>query len=132
MAKELNRINTFSDTNRDVNRHFGEQIIIFSAYNEYDAVNGNDLYDIELAEENSNLRQNNFKDLNDNLMVVAQRKGQNEYVEFIEPKVSNRVKFIETIKRGEVNDEANAQPYSQLRFSNFIFIGTFFISIPIC
>lgn len=64
-------------------------------------------------------------------LVVAQKKGQSEYVEFIEPKVSNQIKHGEILKKRveehQTVRKTNFKPV--LHLGNFLTLGMLLLPI---
>uniref|UniRef100_A0A915Q7X4 Uncharacterized protein n=1 Tax=Setaria digitata TaxID=48799 RepID=A0A915Q7X4_9BILA len=77
-------------------------------YSEYGEPESNDVYDIDTRNAKNAMKRTNTE------LIIAQKKGQSEYVGFVEPKVSNQMKHRETMKkRVEVEQtvqQANLKP----------------------
>lgn len=102
-----------------------------SAYDEYNEPESNDVYDIDIENAENTAVQGTATKL-----VAAQKKGQSEYVGFIEPKVSNQMKHKEILKKRlddhQMVQETNFKP--MLHLGNFLTLGMplfpIFISSP--
>lgn len=103
-------------------------ICFIAAFNEYDepGESGNTMYDIDFQ----NADRNAVQDLVTEKPMIAQKKGQSEYVEFIEPKMSNQMKHVETVEKRVLADNTAVQKTSgfkpMLHAGNFLFLGLLF------
>lgn len=88
---------------------------------EYGEPESNEEYDIDMenAVHTADVKGTDTK------LVTAQKKGQSEYVGFIEPKVSNQMKHREILKKRvdehETVQKANLKP--MLHLGNFLSLG---------
>ncbi|KAM3728353.1 Protein cab-1 [Dirofilaria immitis] len=86
-----------------------------SPYDEYSAPESNDEYDIDIENAENVLGTTAT-------LVAAQKKGQNEYVGFIEPKISNQMKHREVMKKRvedhQIVQQSNLTP--PLHIANFL------------
>ncbi|VDK67395.1 unnamed protein product [Onchocerca ochengi] len=65
----------------------------FLAYGEYSEPESNDEYNIDIENPENTVKEKDAK------LAAAQKKGQSEYVGFIEPKMSNQMKHRETMMK---------------------------------
>ncbi|KAL3990328.1 Neural proliferation differentiation control-1 protein (NPDC1) family protein [Acanthocheilonema viteae] len=101
-------MNMLTRTNRDKQQSLYD--------NEYSEPEGNDMYDIDIENtENAAVKGTATK------LIAAQKKGQSEYVGFIEPKVSNQMKHREILKKRvdhQIVKQTNLKP--TLHLGNFL------------